>query len=253
MERMNKKDWIRILKNKTDYQIECRGLTLSYEGKTVLSGADFSVSAGDYLCIVGENGSGKSTLIKALISLKKPSGGEILFGEGFSGRSLGYLPQQTAFKKDFPAKVREIVMSGCLGRGTFHPFYTASDKKRAAFAMERMGISSLAESSFSALSGGQKQKVVLARALCAAEKILLLDEPVTGLDPVSAKELYSLVSSLNKNDGITVIMVSHDIGQSLKYANKILHLDRSVKFFGSKEDYLASSALGTLMGGADDE
>ena len=237
------------MKNKTQYQIECRGLALSYEGKNVLSDVSFSVSAGDYLCIVGENGSGKSTLIKALISLKKPSGGEILFGDGLSGKSIGYLPQQTAFKRDFPAKVREIVLSGCLGRSRAHLFYLAQDKKRAAYAMERMGISELAEASFATLSGGQKQKVILARALCAAEKILLLDEPVTGLDPTSTKELYSLISSLNKNDGMTVIMVSHDIAQSLTYANKILHLDRSVKFFGTKEEYLASNELGALLGG----
>jgi zinc transport system ATP-binding protein len=241
------------LKNKTQHQIECRGVSLSYDGKTVLSDVNFSVSAGDYLCIVGENGSGKSTLIKALNSLKKPSGGEILFGEGISGRNIGYLPQQTSFQKDFPAKVKEIVMSGCLGRGSFSPFYRASDKKRAFEAMEKMGISDISEDSFSALSGGQRQRVILARALCAAEKILLLDEPVTGLDPASAKELYSLISSLNKNDGMTVIMVSHDVGHSLKYANKILHLDKSVKFFGTKEDYLNSSALGALTGGEDDE
>lgn len=241
------------MKNKTQHQIECRGLSLSYDGRTVLSDVDFSISAGDYLCIVGENGSGKSTLIKALISLKKPSGGEILFGDGISGKNIGYLPQQTAFQRDFPAKVREIVTSGCLGRGGIHMFYSSSDKKRAAEAMDKMGISDIAESSFSALSGGQRQRVILARALCAAEKILLLDEPTTGLDPSSARELYSLVSSLNKNDGMTVIMVSHDIGHSLKYANKILHLDKSVKFFGTKEDYLSSSAMGALTGGEDDE
>ncbi len=241
------------MKNKTQHQIECRGVSLSYDGKTVLSDVNFSVSAGDYLCIVGENGSGKSTLIKALISLKKPSGGEILFGEGISGRKIGYLPQQTDFQKNFPAKVREIVISGCLGKGGFHPFYTASDKKRASEAMEKMGISEISESSFSDLSGGQKQRVILARALCAAEKMLLLDEPVTGLDPIAAKELYSLISHLNKNDGMTVIMVSHDIGQSLKYANKILHLDKSVRFFGTKEEYFSSSSLSVLTGGEEDE
>lgn len=237
------------MKSKTQYQIECRGLALSYEGKNVLSNVSFSVSAGDYLCIVGENGSGKSTLIKALISLKKPSGGEIIFGDGFSGRSIGYLPQQATFKRDFPAKVREIVLSGCLGRIGAHLFYSAQDKKRASHAMERMGIAELSEESFANLSGGQKQKVFLARSLCAAEKILLLDEPVTGLDPTSTKELYSLISSLNKNDGMTVIMVSHDIAQSLGYANKILHLDGSVKFFGTKEEYLASNEFGALLGG----
>lgn len=241
------------MKNKTQHQIECRGVSLSYEGKTVLTDVNFSVSAGDYLCIVGENGSGKSTLIKALISLKKPTGGEILFGEGISGRNIGYLPQQTAFQRDFPAKVREIVISGCLGRSGFSPFYKPSDKKRAEESIRKMGISDIAESSFSALSGGQRQRVILARALCGAEKMLLLDEPTTGLDPSSAKELYSLISSLNKNDGMTVIMVSHDIGHSLKYANKILHLDKSVKFFGAKEDYLTSSALSALTGGEQDE
>ena len=162
-------------------QLVCRGLTLGYEGKTVLEGLDFSVEAGDYLCIVGENGSGKSTLMKTLLGLIPPLAGEIVFGEGLGKNSIGYLPQQELSRRDFPASVREVVQSGCVAGAPYRPFYTKAQKMRAADSMARMGISDIADESFCRLSGGQKQRALLARALCAADKMLLLDEPVSGL------------------------------------------------------------------------
>ena len=241
------------MKNTTLHQIECRNLSLSYDGRTVLEGADFTVDSGDYLCIVGENGSGKSTLIKALLSLKRPSGGEIIFGEGLGKGQIGYLPQQTNIQRDFPATVSEVVLSGCLGKSSFKPFYSAEDKKRAAMNMERMGISDIASVCYRELSGGQMQRVLLARALCAAEKMILLDEPVSGLDPLVTKEMYRMIEELNRCYGMTVIMVSHDFSAAVKYATKILHLDRSVKFFGTKEDYIKSPIFGRFAGGNEDD
>ncbi len=236
------------MKKLTEHQIECKRLTLSYDGKVVLRDLDFTVDKGDYLCIVGENGSGKSTLAKALLSLKKPSSGEIAFGEG-KKRKIGYLPQQTNVGKDFPATVREVVLSGCLGSHRFKVFYSASDKEKAKRNMEKMGISHLSKKCFRELSGGQMQRVLLARALTAAEDILLLDEPVNGLDPIVTKEFYKIISELCEKERITVIMISHDFSAAIKYASKILHIGKNEKFFGSTEDYLKSPDFGKLSGG----
>lgn len=243
----------KALKNTTLHQIECRDLSLSYDGRTVLEGANFTVDSGDYLCIVGENGSGKSSLVKALLSLKRPSGGEIIFGKGLGKGQIGYLPQQTNIQRDFPATVREVVLSGRLGKGSFKPFYTAKDKNIAEMNIEKLGISDIASSCYRDLSGGQQQRVLLARALCAAEKIILLDEPVSGLDPIVTKEMYRIIEELNRLGGMTVIMVSHDFSAAVKYASKILHLDRSVKFFGTKEDYVKSPIFGRFAGGNEDD
>ncbi len=216
--------------------LTCRGLSLGYDGKEIVKDLDFQVERGDYLCIVGENGSGKSTLMKTLLGLIPPLKGTIERGDGLKRAEIGYLPQQTVIQKDFPASVREIVLSGCQNRGGFRPFYSSEDKRTAAENMEKMGISDLAGRCYRELSGGQQQRVLLARALCATRKILLLDEPVAGLDPKVTFEMYSLIEGLNKNDGVTVIMISHDIAAALLYADHILHIGRTV-FFGTKEEY----------------
>ena len=217
-------------------QIKCKNLTLGYGSQEILSGLSFEVNRGDYLCIVGSNGSGKTTLMKTVLGLTKPLGGRIEFSDGLSASGIGYLPQQTDVQRDFPASVYEIVISGCLGRGGFHPFYTKADKALAAQAMERMDIKGLKNSCYRELSGGQQQRVLLARALCATRDILLLDEPVAGLDPKVTADMYALIDSLNKNDGVTVIMISHDIDKALKYASHILHIGTDI-FFGTRAEY----------------
>lgn len=218
-------------------QIICKNASLGYDGKAITHGLSFEVNAGDYLCIVGENGAGKSTLIKTVLGLTPPVAGEIRFSDGLRQNEIGYLPQQTPVQRDFPASVSEIVLSGCLGKSGFHPFYTKAQKKLAAENMEKMNITPLAGRCYRELSGGQQQRVLLARALCATTKLLLLDEPVAGLDPKATREMYEIIASLNRT-GITVIMVSHDIASAVKYATHILHLGNTPKFFGSKEDYL---------------
>lgn len=221
-------------------QLICNDVTLGYEGKIITENLNFQVNAGDYLCIVGENGAGKSTLIKALLGLKAPMSGKIQTGDGLKATEIGYLPQQTPVQKDFPASVKEIVLSGLLGKCGLRPFYSKEQKEFAKKQMERMNISDLENRCYSELSGGQQQRVLLARALCATGKMLLLDEPVAGLDPKVTKEMYELIAGLNKNDGITVIMVSHDIAAAVQYASHILHISHTPLFFGTKEDYLKS-------------
>ena len=221
-------------------QLICRDVVLGYEGKAVVQHLNFEVNQGDYLCIVGENGSGKSTLIKALLQLKKPMAGEILSGDGLEADVIGYLPQQTIVQRDFPASVQEIVRSGCLGRFGWRPFYGKAEKAVAEENMEKLGITHLAKRCYRELSGGQQQRVLLARALCATKYMLLLDEPVAGLDPVAIQEMYDLLERLNQEEKITIIMVSHDIRAALTYASHILHISEEPLFFGTKEDYLKS-------------
>lgn len=220
--------------------ITCKNLSLGYDGRTVVENLDFAVGEGDYLCIVGENGSGKSTLVKTLLNLKAPLGGEIIMGDGLKRTEIGYLPQQTAIQRDFPASVEEIVLSGCLNSIGFKPFYGRKEKERAKNAMEKMGIASLSKRCYRELSGGQQQRALLARALCSTKRLLLLDEPVAGLDPAVTAEMYALIERLNKEDGITVIMISHDIAAAVKYATHILHVAHTPLFFGKKDDYLKS-------------
>lgn len=220
-------------------QIICKNLALGYDGKTVVSGLDFEVNKGDYLCIVGENGSGKSTLMKAVLGLLPPIGGSIEFGDGLKQTEIGYLPQQTVVQKDFPASVGEIVISGCLSRSGHRPFYSKEEKALAKKSMEKMGISELEKRCYRELSGGQQQRVLLSRALCATGRMLLLDEPVSGLDPKVTEEMYELIYKLHKDDGITVIMISHDIAAAEKYASHILHIGEPI-FFGTKEEYFFS-------------
>lgn len=216
--------------------IKVSGVSLGYEGKAIVSGLDFEVNKGDYLCIVGENGSGKSTLMKTLLGQKNVVSGKIEFGDGLKQKEIGYLPQQTPVQKDFPASVKEIVYSGCLNSCGLRPFYSKEQKKRANEIMEKLGITNLASSCYRELSGGQQQRVLLARALCATKKLLVLDEPVAGLDPVVTKNLYRLISDINK-EGTTVIMVSHDIHAAIEFASHILHIGNKPLFFGTKEDY----------------
>ena len=218
-------------------QIICKNLIVGYEGQVVRDNINFVVNKGDYLCIVGENGSGKTTLMKTLLSLQKPMGGEIIFGDGLNANEIGYLPQQSTIKRDFPATNFEIVLSGNLGHSGF--FYSKDDKELALKAMKRLHVDQFKDRCFRELSGGQQQRVLLARALCATQKVLLLDEPVSGLDPKVTAEMYELVKELNQNDNITIIMISHDLNDALKYATHILHVG-SVVFFGTKNDYLNS-------------
>ena len=220
-------------------QLICQDLCVGYDGKAVLQDLNFAVFSGDYLCIVGENGSGKSTLMKTILGLQQPVRGRILTLDGLRKNEIGYLPQQTQVQKDFPASVREIVLSGCQGRCGSRPFYNKEEKQLAADAMEKMQIAQLAKRCYRELSGGQQQRVLLARALCATRKMLLLDEPVSGLDPKVTAEMYALIEKLNREDGITVIMISHDIAAAVKYASHILHIGDTV-FFGTKTEYLQS-------------
>jgi zinc transport system ATP-binding protein len=226
-------------------QLICEQLALGYDGKTVVSNLSFAVNAGDYLCIIGENGSGKSTLMKTILKLKSPMSGRIDMGEGLASNEVGYLPQQTVVQKDFPASVREVVLSGCLNRRGFRPFYNSREKKLAYDNMARLGIADLAKRCYRELSGGQQQRTLLARALCATQKILLLDEPSAGLDPKASFEMYELIAELNAQ-GTTIIMISHDVEASLKYASHILHIgNQAALFFGTKDDY-ASSKIGRM-------
>ena len=218
-------------------QLTCQNLCVGYDGKPVLQDLSFQVFAGDYLCVVGENGSGKSTLMKTILGLQPPVSGRILTGDGLRKNEIGYLPQQTQVQKDFPASVREIVLSGCQGRCGSRPFYNKEEKQLALDAMDKMQITQLAKRCYRELSGGQQQRVLLARALCATQKMLLLDEPVSGLDPKVTAEMYALIEKLNCEDGITVIMISHDIAAAVQYASHILHIGDTV-FFGTKDAYL---------------
>ena len=220
-------------------QLTCQNLCVGYDGKPVLQDLNFEVCPGDYLCIVGENGSGKSTLMKTILGLQTPISGRILTGDGLRKNEIGYLPQQTQVQKDFPASVREIVLSGCQGRCGSRPFYSKKEKQLAAEAMDKMRITALAKRCYRELSGGQQQRVLLARALCATEKMILLDEPVSGLDPKVTAQMYALIETLNRRDGITTIMISHDIAAAVRYATHILHIGKTV-FFGTKEEYLQS-------------
>lgn len=220
-------------------QLACQNLCLGYDGKEILHDLNFEVESGNFLCIVGENGSGKSTLMKTILGLQSPVSGKILTGDGLVQNEIGYLPQQTVVQKDFPATVWEIVLSGFQGRCGLRPFYTKEEKRIAAENMEKMGITQLTKRCYRELSGGQQQRVLLARALCATQKMLLLDEPVSGLDPKVTADMYRLIEGLHQG-GITVIMISHDVAAAIRYATHILHIGSEV-FFGTRQEYLASA------------
>ena len=220
-------------------QITCRDLTIGYGSRIILKHLNFTVNEGDYLCIIGENGSGKSSLMRTILNLQNPINGQILYDHQIQQNGIGYLPQQTSRQKDFPASVLEIVLSGCDRRSGFHPFYHASDKKKAVTAMQQLKITHLAHRCYRELSGGQQQRVLLARALCATKKILFLDEPVSGLDPEVTADFYALIRHLNRREGITILMISHDLQATAADATHILHLGTPF-FYGLASDYFHS-------------
>jgi len=220
--------------------IACQGASFGYEGNTAVTGLDFEVRRGDYLCVVGENGSGKSTLLKGLLRLVAPVQGKVEYGGGLAPADIGYLPQQTAAQKDFPATAYEVILSGRLGSRGLRPFYGRRDRQVTEQNIARLGLGELRQRCYRELSGGQQQRVLLARALCATERLLLLDEPVAGLDPLVTAELYALIERINRESGLTVVMVSHDIPSAVRYAGKILHLQGRQAYFGSTQEYVNS-------------
>ena len=229
---------------------ECKGVTLGYENKVVAKNLNFKIDQGDYLCVVGENGTGKSTLIKTLLGLIKPLNGEVVANvQGKNHKGVGYLPQQTQAQKDFPASVWEVVLSGVLNNDHRCPFYNKKDKAEAEKNMEKLNILDLKKRCYRELSGGQQQRVLLARALCATDSVLILDEPVTGLDPAASMEFYETIKDLNKKENVTIIMVSHDIKNALNYATHILHLEQENDFFGTVEEYKKSNVSNMFLGG----
>ena len=230
---------------------ECKDVTLGYENKVVAKNLNFKIDQGDYLCVVGENGTGKSTLIKTLLGLIKPLNGEVIANvQGKNHKGVGYLPQQTQAQKDFPASVWEVVLSRVLNNDHRCPFYNKKDKAEAEKNMEKLNILDLKKRCYRELSGGQQQRVLLARALCATDSVLILDEPVTGLDPAASMELYETIKDLNKKENVTIIMVSHDIKNALNYATHILHLEQENDFFGTVEEYKKSNVSNMFLGGA---
>ena len=231
-----------------DILLACRDASLGYEHRALLEHLTFIVRAGDYLCVVGENGSGKSTLMKSLLGLLPPLAGTIDCPAQRAG-AIGYLPQQTSAQRDFPATVSEVVLSGFANKRGLHFFYSAAEKSAALMNMGKLGVLELQDRCYRELSGGQQQRVLLARALCATRKLLLLDEPVTGLDPVATGELYNLIKLVNLCNDITVIMVTHDIDAALRYATHVLHLGHQQLFFGTAAEYKQSDAARRFLGG----
>jgi len=231
--------------------LACQNVSVAYEGGVALRDVSFEVNAGDCLCVVGENGSGKSTLIKALLGLEPVKEGVVLTGDALRRDQIGYLPQQTSLQKDFPASVREVVLSGCLNRRGARPWYSRGERARAQANMEKLGVAELSRKSYRALSGGQQQRVLLARALCATTRLIALDEPVAGLDPVATQELYRLIDGIHR-EGVAVIMVSHDIRSAVRYATHILHLAGRPLYFGPSEGYRESGAGRLFLGGEAD-
>ena len=227
--------------------LEVNHLTVRYERQTAVENISFSLEEGDYAAIVGENGSGKSTLVKTLVGLIPAADGSVSM-HGMTRGEIGYLPQSTVVQKDFPASVTEVVLTGCLARGGFHPFYSKAQKALAHEMMDLLGVTPFAKKSFRELSGGQQQRVLLARALCATKKLLILDEPASVLDPVVTHELYGILRRLNRERGITILMVSHDIHCALEQAKTILHMDRTLRFCGPAEAYTETAEYRRMIG-----
>ena len=224
----------------TSELLACRDVSLGYEGQSVLTHLDLSIQAGDYLCIVGDNGSGKSTLLRGLLGLLPPLSGEIWRSPELQKGAIGYLPQQTRAQRDFPATVYEVVLSGCLNQKGMKFFYSPAQKSMALMTMGKLGILELKDQCYRDLSGGQQQRVLLARALCAARSLLILDEPITGLDPAAAQDLYKTLAYLNRKENMAVVMVTHDLKAALRSARTVLHIGRRGTFLGTPAEYLAS-------------
>lgn len=230
--------------------IACDNVSFAYEGHVVVRELSLQIRQGEYLCIVGENGSGKSTLVKGLLGLLSPVHGKITYGEGLTFSKIGYLPQRTDAQKDFPASVWEVAASGCRSA---RPFLNKAEQEKVREQLRMMGVEDVRRASFATLSGGQQQRVLLARALCATESMLLLDEPVAGLDPLVTKEMYQVIDMLHQKRGLTVVMISHDIAAALRYADHILHLSHDQSFFGTTEEYRLSPLGLRFAGGTDDD
>lgn len=219
--------------------ISCEDAGLGYENKAIIEHFRFEVRAGEYICVVGENGSGKSTLIKTILGLVKPVSGKVQIRDDLKNGTIGYLPQQNQIQRNFPVSVMEVVLSGFLNRMRFRPFYTQQERKQAKSHLEHLGILELRHQCYGELSGGQQQRVLLARALCAADRILVLDEPVTGLDPAAAQALYENLDMLHR-EGMAIVMVTHDLPSAIHYAERILHIRTEGYFFGTVQEYMES-------------
>ena len=217
--------------------IELKDVTIAFEGVAAVEHVNLAVERGEYLVIVGENGSGKSTLVRAMLGLVRPKSGRVVYGDGLKKNQIGYLPQQTVVQRDFPASVGEVVLSGCVNRLGRRLAFGAGERARAEEKMRLMDVYNMREKPYRTLSGGQQQRALLARALCATDSILLLDEPVTGLDPDAAEELYSVIRALNRDHGVAIAMVSHDLHGAMRDAGRVLVMNRGVDFVGSVEDY----------------
>lgn len=232
--------------------LKCEHVDFGYENQDAVIDVSLEVSTGDYICIVGENGSGKSTLMKGILGLLKPTEGKIEISEELKKAGIGYLPQQTAAQKDFPATVFEVVISGYLGKRGKRPFYSPKEKQTALSNLERLGIADLKKSCFRDLSGGQKQRALIARALCATDKLLILDEPITGLDPSAIQDFYNIIRKLNREEQVAILMVSHDMANIVRQAGKILHLQQKALFWGTVQDYLKSGIGNQFLGGEEE-
>lgn len=226
--------------------IAMKDVTIAFEGTVAVDRVSFEVNKGDYLVIVGENGSGKSTLMRAMLGLVRPRAGSITYGDGLVKNRVGYLPQQTAAQRDFPASVEEVVRSGCVNRMGSRCFYNRRDRQKAEENMALLDVLPMRKKPYRTLSGGQQQRTLLARALCATDAMLLLDEPVTGLDPTAAAEFYDVIRDLNRKHGVAVVMVSHDLGGAMRDANRVLVMNRGMDFFGDIDDYRARFTEGTV-------
>jgi zinc transport system ATP-binding protein len=218
-------------------QLICKNIFIAYEKENVVEDFSMTVEKGDYISVIGENGTGKSSLLKGILGIVPLKSGTVEFDDGVRRDNIGYLSQQSPLQKDFPATCYEVVLSGCLTRKGILPWYKKNEKELAYSNMEKLGIVELAKKSFADLSGGQRQRVLLARALCATDKIIFLDEPITGLDPIATRDFYNIIEQLNK-EGITIIMITHDVDNALKYSNKVLHMHKYKYFFGNKAEYL---------------
>ena len=223
--------------------IALKDVTIAFEGTVAVDRVSLTVEKGDYLVVLGENGSGKSTLMRAMLGLVKPRSGSIVYGDGLHKNQIGYLPQQTAAQRDFPASVEEVVLSGCVNRMGRRCFYNKADREKALANMELLDILPLRKKSYRNLSGGQQQRALLARALCATDALLILDEPVTGLDPLASEELYGVIRDLNRRHGVAVVMVSHDLRGALMDARHVAVMDRGMDFFGTPEDYRSEAVM----------